>query len=217
MHKTYHFVCFFNVLANVHILPRHFLPVFVMEWCLRSADALGPCNWPVFFWGSQNLVDLGTFKKKISEIWPCLLYFKNIWKFYVFGGRKRPVGTWWVNWTVSWDLFNTTAVTFLTQIQFAFCPICWLLASNVQNVDDLNGTYCEAKSFKNRFKNRFIISCLCCCTYQAVVTVKVKVGLPCPQLLLHLVWNQPKSLTKHKADELQNRSTNQLMICGKVK
>jgi hypothetical protein len=97
MHKTYHFVCFFNVLANVHILPRHFLPVFVMEWCLRSADALGPCNWPVFFWGSQNLVDLGTFKKKISEIWPCLLYFKNIWKFYVFGGRKRPVGTWWVN------------------------------------------------------------------------------------------------------------------------
>ena len=30
MYKTYHFVCFFNLLANVQILPRHFLPVFVM-------------------------------------------------------------------------------------------------------------------------------------------------------------------------------------------
>jgi hypothetical protein len=67
-----------------------------MEWCLRSADALGLCNWTVFFWGNKNLVDLGTLKKKIDEIWPCLLYFKNIWKFYVFRGRKRPVGTWWV-------------------------------------------------------------------------------------------------------------------------
>ncbi len=25
---------FFNLVANVQILPRHFLPVFVMEWCL---------------------------------------------------------------------------------------------------------------------------------------------------------------------------------------
>jgi hypothetical protein len=40
---------------------------------------------------------LGTLKKKISEIRPCLLYFKNRRKFYFFGGRKRPVGTWWVN------------------------------------------------------------------------------------------------------------------------
>ena len=80
MHKTYHFVCFFNVLANVHILPRHFLPVFVMEWCLRSADALGPCNWPVFFWGSQNLVDLGTFKKKSAKsdhVYYTLKIFEN--------------------------------------------------------------------------------------------------------------------------------------------
>ncbi len=37
-------------------------------------------------------------------------------------------------------LCNTTAVTFLTQIQFG-CPLCWLLASNVQNVEDLHGTY----------------------------------------------------------------------------
>ena len=96
MYKTYHFVCFFNLLANVKILPRHFLSVSSAEWCLRSADALRLCNWPAFFWGGENFVDLETFKKKISEIGPCLLYFKNRRKFYFFGGRKRPVGTWWV-------------------------------------------------------------------------------------------------------------------------
>ncbi len=56
--------------------------------------------WPVqlncFLLREQKFSQFGNFKKKIDEIWPCLLYFKNIWKFYVFGGRKRPVGTWWV-------------------------------------------------------------------------------------------------------------------------
>jgi hypothetical protein len=88
---------FFNLVANVQILPRHFLPVFVMEWCLRSSDTLSPCNCPVFFWGGEYLVYLGAFKKKINKIGPCLLYFKNILKILFFGGRKRPVGTWWVN------------------------------------------------------------------------------------------------------------------------
>jgi len=44
MYKTYHFVCFFNLLANVKIFPRHFLSVFSAEWCLRSADALRLCD-----------------------------------------------------------------------------------------------------------------------------------------------------------------------------
>jgi hypothetical protein len=88
---------FFNLVANVQILPRHFLPVFVMEWCLRSSDTLSPCNCPVFFWGGEYFLYLGAFKKKINKIGPCLLYFKNILKILFFGGRKRPVGTWWVN------------------------------------------------------------------------------------------------------------------------
>ena len=80
MYKTYHFVCFFNLLANVQILPRHFLPVFVMEWCLRSADALGPCNWTVFFCGNENLVNLGTLKKKSTKsdhVYYTLKIFEN--------------------------------------------------------------------------------------------------------------------------------------------
>ena len=58
---------FFNLVANVQILPRHFLPVFVMEWCLRSSDTLSPCNCPVFFWGGEYLVYLGAFKKKSTK------------------------------------------------------------------------------------------------------------------------------------------------------
>ncbi len=58
---------FLTYLLMYRFWPRHFLPVFIMEWCLRSADALGPCNWPVFFWGSKNLIDLETLKKKSSK------------------------------------------------------------------------------------------------------------------------------------------------------
>ncbi len=72
-------------------------------------------------------------------------------------------------------------------MKFNFCPMCWLLASNEQNVygiciDCLNGTSCEAKYLKYAYVMLVLLY-----TYQAVVTVKVKVGLPCPQLLQHLV------------------------------
>jgi hypothetical protein len=58
---------FLTYLLMYRFWPRHFLPVFIMEWCLRSADALGPCNLPVFFWGSENVIDLETLKKKSSK------------------------------------------------------------------------------------------------------------------------------------------------------
>jgi hypothetical protein len=80
MYKTYHFVCFFNFLANVQISPRQFCLFLGLGWCLRSADALGPCNWPVFFWGSKNLVDLGNLKKKSTKsdhVYYTLKLFEN--------------------------------------------------------------------------------------------------------------------------------------------
>ena len=97
---------FFTSLLMFRFPLGNFCLFLGLGWCLRSADALGPCNWNVFFCGNENLVNLGTLKKKIDKIWPCLLYFKNIWKFYVFGGRKRPVGTWWVNTTIPYSLME---------------------------------------------------------------------------------------------------------------
>ena len=100
MYKTYHFVCFFNFLANVQISPRQFLPVFGLGVVFTISWRPWPLQLTCFLLGDWKFSRFGNFKKKINEIGPCLLYFKNIWKFYVFGGRKRPVGTWWVklNW-----------------------------------------------------------------------------------------------------------------------
>ncbi len=39
--KLFTLYAFFNLVANVQILPRHFLPVFVIEWCLRKSKAVG--------------------------------------------------------------------------------------------------------------------------------------------------------------------------------
>ncbi len=60
--KLITFYAFLTYLLMYRFSLGHFLPVFVMEWCLRSAGAFGPCNWPVLFCGSEKL-DLGTLKK----------------------------------------------------------------------------------------------------------------------------------------------------------
>jgi hypothetical protein len=72
-----------------------------LGWCLRSADALDPCNWPVFFWGIENLVDLGTLKKKSTKsdhVYYTLKIFENFMFLedenvpLVLGGLRRLKG-----------------------------------------------------------------------------------------------------------------------------
>jgi len=62
MFKNYHFVCLFNILADVQILPRHFLSVFFTERYLQEAHE------------SQS------YKKLFFLERAKIMYLKELWK-----------------------------------------------------------------------------------------------------------------------------------------